>query len=132
MASKKTDYRQHTCGECRLYVPNNTKHIPEWLIGQHNTGSCKPWVNGATVAKVQREMMACSNFRKRRKPPKSKKVCVCRECQYNNPTPDGHWCALLQDYKAAKECISFKKKDYSHDEAMPARFVDKWNELNSL
>jgi len=95
-------------------------------------GYCNPWRNGAKEMQVQREAKACNNFKKRAKPPKGKKICVCRDCQYNNPTPDGHWCALLQDYKAARECISFKEKDYNHDEAISKRYVDRWNELNSL
>ena len=132
MASKKTDLAQYTCGDCRLYVPCNTEIIPEWEIAKYNIGYCNPYKNGAKEMSVQRENKACRNFRKGRKPPKGGKVCACRECQYNNPTPDGHWCAFYKCYMAQKKCVSFKEKDYNHDDVMPKRFADKWNELNSL
>ena len=92
------DYKKHICGECRNYVPRHSAVIPELLIGQMNEGSCKPYKNGPAACMCQREMVACSNFRKRKKSPTGKRMCVCRECQYNNPTPDGHFCALLKEY----------------------------------
>ena len=98
------DYKNHICGECRNYVPRHSAVIPELLIGQMNEGSCKPYKNGPAACMCQREMVACSNFRKRKKSPTGKRMCVCRECQYNNPTPDGHFCAnttLLPDVRVS-------------------------------
>lgn len=128
----KTDYRNHTCGECRMYVPRNTEFIPEYLVGRYKEGHCKPWKNGPAELSCQREAQACQNFRKRRKPPVGKKVCACRECKYNNPTPDGHWCAFLGDYMAPCECSSFCPKDYDHDTAISARYRKKWDDMNAL
>lgn len=131
MSRKKTNYCDHICGECRLYVPAHSAVMPEWMVGRYNTGYCKPWKNGAVAMSVQRETQACVNFRKRRKSPVGKKTCACRECQYNNPTPDGHFCALLKDYMAPARCVCFKAKDYDHSDAMPERFREKWDEMNA-
>ena len=127
----KTNYKDHTCGECRNYVPDHSETVPEWSVGKYNMGWCKPFKNGPAQCKCQRDMKACSNFRKRRKPPVGKKTCACRECQYNNPTPDGHWCALLNDYMAPAKCQSFLAKDYDRDKLMPQRYRAKWDEMNA-
>lgn len=126
------DYKNHICGECRNYVPRHSAVIPELLIGQMNEGYCKPYKNGPAACMCQREMVACSNFRKRKKSPTGKRMCVCRECQYNNPTPDGHFCALLKEYHSLARCASFREKDYDHDTTIPERFRKKWDEMNAL